>query len=93
MVIGFTWGGWVTRATAQNMAENMAEDAVVTRMAPLCVARFNADPMKSQKLEGLKGMSPYERDEFVREQGWARLPGGSRADLGVVDKCARLISR
>ncbi len=38
-------------------------------------------------------MSPYERDEFVREQGWATLPGGSPADLGVVDKCARLISR
>jgi len=40
MIIGFTWGGWVTGGTAQEMAKTMAEDAVVRRLAPICVVRF-----------------------------------------------------
>ncbi|HYB42428.1 MAG TPA: hypothetical protein VEL75_11695, partial [Candidatus Methylomirabilis sp.] len=51
MVIGFTWGGWVREATARNMAEVMAEEAVVKHLAPICAARFGRDPAKSQKLK------------------------------------------
>ncbi len=29
MIIGFNWGGWVTGGTAQSMAEEMSEVAVV----------------------------------------------------------------
>ncbi len=54
MIIGFAWGGWVTGGTAQKMAEKMAEDAVVKRLAPMCVVQFTRDPGKDQKLKELK---------------------------------------
>ncbi len=49
-IIGFNWGGWVTGGTA----EGMAADAVVDRLTPICVAQFNQDPEKDQKLKELK---------------------------------------
>jgi pimeloyl-ACP methyl ester carboxylesterase len=33
MIVGFSWGGWVTGGTARQTAENMARDAVVARLA------------------------------------------------------------
>ena len=40
MIVGFTWGGWVTGSTARSMAE----ETIVTRLAPICVVQFNKDP-------------------------------------------------
>ncbi len=93
MIIGFTWGGWVRGATAQSMAEGMAEDAVVKHLAPICVAQFKEDPARDQKLKELKDMSSYEQGDYVKKQGWAKMPGGGNADDRVADECARLISQ
>ena len=53
-IIGFAWGGWVTGGTAQEKAEEMAEKAVVDRLAPICVVQFLQDPEKDKKLKELK---------------------------------------
>ena len=93
MIIGFTWGGWVRGATAQNMATVMAEDAVVKRLAPICVFEFGQDPSKDQKLKELKALSTYERGDYVKKQGWANMPGQQEADSKVAEECATLISQ
>ncbi len=93
MIVGFTWGGWVKGATAQNMAETRAEDAVVKHLAPICVVQFKEDPAKDQKLKALKDMSSYERGDYVKKQGWATMPGQKEADDRVAEECARLISQ
>ena len=49
--IGFGWGGWVTGGTAQEMAEEMAENSVVDRLVPICVMQFNCDSEKDQKFK------------------------------------------
>jgi hypothetical protein len=91
MIIGFAWGGWVTGRTARTLAEDMAKDAVVERLAPICVAQFNQDPEKAAKLEELKEASSYERRTFVQDQGWATMPGEERPDRAVADECVRLL--
>jgi hypothetical protein len=91
MIIGFAWGGWVTGGTAQKMAEKMAGDAVVKRLAPMCVVQFNRDPGKDQKLKELKEASTYQRGEYVEKQGWATMPGEEKADSNVAEECARLL--
>ena len=91
MIIGFTWGGWVTGRTARNMAEVMAEDAVVRRLAPICVLQFKKDPGKDQKLKELKETSTYQRGDYVRNQGWATMPGEKEPDGKVADECAKLL--
>jgi len=91
MIIGFAWGGWVTGGTAQKMAEVMAEDAVVKRLAPMCVLQSKQDPQKDQKLKELKETSSWQRGDYVTKQGWATMPGEEKPDSKIADECARLL--
>lgn len=88
MVIGFTWGGWVTGGTAEKIAELL----VVTRLAPICVAQFKQDPAKDQKLKEFKEVSSWGRGEYVRKQGWATMPGEKEPNSNVADECAKLLT-
>jgi len=91
MIIGFAWGGWVTGGTAQKMAEKMAEDAVVKRLAPICVVQFKQAPGKDQKLKELEKTDSWQRSEYVEKQGWATMPGEEKPDSSVASECTRLL--
>ena len=91
LIVGFTWGGWVTGGSARGMAVRSGKDAVVQRLAPICVYQFNQDPEKDQKLTELKEMSVYQRDDYVEEQGWATMPGEEEPDSKVAGECAKLL--
>ncbi len=90
-IIGFGWGGWVTGGIAQGMAEEMAEDAVVNRLAPFCVTQFNQDSEKDQKLKKLKETNAWNRGDYIEKQGWATMPGEEKPDSKVADECAKLL--
>jgi hypothetical protein len=91
MVIGFTWGGWVTGGTAGTMARAMADEAVVKRLAPMCVIRVKEDPAKTERLKELRGISSWQRAEYVKKQGWATMPGEQEPDGRVADECVKLL--
>ena len=91
MIVGFAWGGWVTGGTAQTMGDKIAQDAVVKRLAPICVVQFNRDPEKAQKLSALKAGDSWQRGEYVEKQGWATMPGEEKPDSNVAADCARLL--
>ena len=40
MVIGFSWGGWMTGGTANRFAAERADTAVVAALTPICVEKF-----------------------------------------------------
>ncbi len=90
-IIGFKWGGWVTGGTAQAMAEEMAVEAVVDRLTPICLAQFNQDPEKDQKLKELKKTDSWERGSYVEKQGWATMPSEKTPDSKVAAECASQI--
>ena len=87
IIMGFTWGGWVTGGNAQKMSDN----AVIQSLAPICVGQFNQDPEKAVKLAELKEMSGYQRANYVKEQGWATMPGEERPNSKVAEACAKLL--
>jgi len=90
-IVGFAWGGWVTGGTAQEMAEERAENAVVGRLAPICVTQFNQDSQKDQKVKDLKKEDSWNRGDYIAKQGWATMPGEKKADNNIAEKCAELI--
>jgi hypothetical protein len=92
MIVGFTWGGWVTGGTALRMAETSGEDAVTKRLAPMCVVRFNAEPQKVAKLKEMKALSTWEHAEYVKRQGWATMPGEQEAGNKVAEACGKLLA-
>ena len=91
MIVGFSWGGWVTGGTARATAETTAQDAVVKRLAPICVVQSGRDPAKAVKLAGLKAESSWQRGEYVGKQGWATMPGEQEPDSKVAQACATLL--
>ena len=92
MIVGFAWGGWVTGGTAQTMADKIAQDAVVKRLAPICVVQFTRDPAKVQKLTELKATDNWQKGDYVEKQGWATMPGEEKPDSNVASDCARLLT-
>ena len=93
MIIGFAWGGWVLGSNSLTMGEEMAQTSVVERLTPICVAQFNKDPEKDKKLKELKGKSSWDRDTYVKEQGWATMPFEKEPDRDVAEKCAEQIMK
>jgi hypothetical protein len=91
MIIGFTWGGWVTGGTARRMAESIGEDAVVKRLTPICVVQFKRDPRKDLKLKDFKETGAWQQGDYVKKHGWATMPGELEADGKVADACAKLL--
>jgi len=87
MIIGFVWGGWVTGGTALKLAD----DAVVKRLAPMCVVQFNRDPGKDQKLTEMKAAGSWQAGDYVEKQGWATMAGEEKPDSAVASECARLL--
>jgi hypothetical protein len=93
MIVGFNWGGWVTGGTAQRAATTAANSAVVERLSSICVSQFNLDPAKTEKLTEFSAAKGSQRTSYVRDQGWATMPGEEKADNKVADACAKLIAQ
>jgi hypothetical protein len=91
MLVGFTWGGWMTNGGAQQLATNSASNAVIERLVPICVAQFNLDPDKEEKLIALQETSSYQRGKFVTDQTWATMVGETQPDRKVADACAKVL--
>jgi hypothetical protein len=86
-IVGFSWAGWVTSGSAQKMARQEADAAVVKVLTPFCVANFQKAPDAIANLVALKKIdSSWQRETFVRENKWALI--GKDQDRGVVDACA-----
>jgi hypothetical protein len=91
-VIGFTWGGWVTAGTAETLAKERADAAVVKTLTPICVENFRQTPDAAAQQQELKKAHYWERAAFVEKHGWATMPGSKSPHAGVAQPCADLIS-
>src|ERR1051326_1664959 len=50
MILGFGWGGWVLGGTAERMALERTNSAMVVSLTPACVARFMQQANATAKL-------------------------------------------
>src|SRR5581483_6600579 len=89
VIIGF-WGfGWTLGSTADRMAKDQSEAAVVVAMTPVCVARFEAQADASAKLADLKKVTEsWNRSTFIEKGGWATAPGSDTPNSDVARACA-----
>ena len=74
-IAGFSWGGWVTSATAERLAGARADAATVAALAPICVTQFQASAKAGVSLAALKQVQSWEQAEYVSKGGWATMPG------------------
>ena len=94
MIVGFTWGGWVTAGRAETDSRQRVDAAVVQALAPACVARFERDPAAAGNLEALKKSDSWSQGTFIEKGGWAAAAGQKAPDQlsEVARKCASLLT-
>jgi hypothetical protein len=89
MIVGFSWGGWTTSGTAQQVALKQADAAVTAALVPICLAGEKADVARAKKLGELTAItSSWEQTEFVMKTGWATFPGQADPNRAVAEACA-----
>lgn len=86
-IVGFTWGGWVTAATAEKLADSSTSAAMVTAMTPYCVALSKTDPNSVAVLAEMKAAGSYQRSGIVEKAGWATPLGGEKPNSAVAKAC------
>jgi uncharacterized protein (DUF697 family) len=91
-VVGFNWGGWVTGGAAAAMAKDSAADAVTERLGSICVAQFDRDSDKGEKVKEMKGKESWDKGRYIEKQSWAIMPGEDKPDSRVADACAKQLA-
>ena len=91
IVIGFTWGGWVTGGTSETRAVDRAEAAVVAARTLICVDNFRHSPDAETNLASLAKIDSYNRYTFIEKGGWATMPGSKEPDSAVARGCAEVL--
>jgi hypothetical protein len=87
-VVGFSQFGWKTAGSADRLAQDRADTAVVTALVPFCVIKAQQDPDKAVLVRLFAEDSSYARDEMVRKAGWATIGGGTSPDSALADACS-----
>ena len=72
MVIGFSWGGWMTGGTANKLAADRADTAVMAALTPVCAEKFMQNSDAKANLAALQKISTFwEQGDYVVKGGWA----------------------
>src|SRR5690348_3431885 len=87
-VIGFSSLGWTLGGTAERMAKERAQTAVVAVLAPICVEKFQHQADAAAKLIEFKKTSSWDRRSIIEKGGWATVPGSDAPNSTVVSACA-----
>jgi hypothetical protein len=88
--VGFNWGGWSLGSTADKMAKEQSELAVVAALAPVCADKFRALPDVAAKTIALSKAESWKRaEEFPKEI--VTLPGETSPSSALVKACYTLL--
>jgi hypothetical protein len=85
MIVGFSWGGWVTGGNAKGRTE----EAVLASRAAICVAQFMRAPDHDRELKAFEATDSWKRSELIEKGGWDKMPGQGEASGAVAEACAR----
>jgi len=96
VVVGFNWFhygfGWTLGGTAETMASNRVDVALVAAYTPVCVEKF-VGPADDAKWEELAKVESWNRDDFVKKAGLATIPGATEPNSSVAISCAGVLTK
>lgn len=93
LVVGFTWGGWVTGGTAEAQAAEARLEGRAELAATICVARYVDAADAAVQLAALKDESRWTRNDTIAAAGWATPLGVEEPVRGAANLCAdRLVA-
>jgi alpha/beta superfamily hydrolase len=85
LVIGFSWGGWVTDTKAKSMASAAETSGQMSVLVPLCVAQFMATDGAVAKIK----MTQCGHDDVIRE--FVKKVADTEMDYSFARACAAAV--
>jgi hypothetical protein len=92
MIVGFSWGGWMTSGSAKEQQQKSVSAALVTALSPICVDKFQHSAEATANLAELSKVNSWQQGAFIEKGGWATMPGGETANSSVAEACATMLS-
>ena len=92
-VVGFSSMGWTLGSTAERMASDRAESAVVSVLAPICVEKFQQQANSTAKLIEFKKAASWDQRALIEKGGWATTPGTEKMNSAVASACVDKLGR
>ena len=93
LVVGFTFGGWVTGSTARDMVTSAGEEGRFDLASAICVERFMSQSDVNERLTELQDIgSTFRQRQFIEAGDWAVMPGAESATRQAADLCARVLA-
>ena len=90
MIIGFKWGGWTTSGTTEQITKEAIQASQVASQAAICVTQFIKDQKYNENLAALQKVGDgWDRQKFIEQGGWDKMPGQKEATAGVADACSK----
>jgi hypothetical protein len=87
MIVGFSWGGWVTGGSAQAMATAEARTATIAALVPVCLEMARTDPDRAAKITAISEAPTHQRRQLVIDAGWATAPGAETPNRDLAQAC------
>jgi hypothetical protein len=88
-IVGFSQLGWYTSGSADRLAQERSETAVVAALVPFCVTKAQADPDRAAVLAKFQAeQSSYSRTDLVMKAGWATLGDAKFGDTVLARACS-----
>jgi hypothetical protein len=91
-IVGFSQLGWTTSTTAERLAQERSEAAVVAALVPFCVAKAQGDPDKTLFAKLQAETSSYSRSDMVVKAGWATVGNETSPDNALARACSDKLS-
>ena len=89
MIVGFSWGGWVTGDISRTMAATAGDAPSGELVSAICVERFNAAPDAASNRAAFNALTDsYKKRPFVDFGGLVTVPGRTTSDWLGVQGCA-----
>src|ERR1700687_303192 len=92
-VIGFSSMGWTLGSTAERMAADRAESAVVGVLAPICVEKFQQQANSAAKLVEFKKAASWDQRALIEKGACAVMPGTEKMSSAVASACVDKLGR
>ena len=92
-VIGFSSFGWTLGSTAERMAKEQAQNAVVAVLAPICVEKFQQQANSAAKLIEFKKAASWDQRALIEKGGWATTPGTEKMNSAIASACVDKLGR
>jgi hypothetical protein len=87
-IVGFSQLGWTTTSTAEKLAQERSDTAVVAALVPFCVVKAQQDPDKAVLTKFQTEQSSYSRSDMVMKAGWATLGNEKSPDNALARACS-----